>query len=67
MITLKVGVTNEYLVQKGVIDLNNRKPIDFLFKLENKFPFTFPRVYCVSNVTKYPNLSDGRDYIEDII
>lgn len=43
------------------------KALTFVVFVESKFPFSFPRIYCQSAFTRNPTLSDGRDYLEDII
>ena len=48
-------------------NLNNGKPVTFCMKLESKFPFAFPRVYSLSAISENPNLSDGRDYLTEVI
>ncbi|CAD8151985.1 unnamed protein product [Paramecium pentaurelia] len=67
-ITLKALSPNlQIIIEMPPIDqLNQQKPIIFALYLDNRFPFVFPRVHILSQVTK-PTLSDGRDYLENII
>ncbi|CAD8049097.1 unnamed protein product [Paramecium primaurelia] len=67
-ITLKTLSPNlQIIVEMPPIDsLNSDKPIIFALYLDNRFPFVFPKVHILSQFTK-PTLSDGRDYLENII
>lgn len=40
--------------------------IGFSIQLSKEYPFKPPKVLCTTNFC-FPSLSDGRDYIEDIL
>ncbi|CAK82128.1 unnamed protein product (macronuclear) [Paramecium tetraurelia] len=67
-ITLKTLSPNLQIIVEmpPIHQLNSKKPIIFALYLDSRFPFVFPKVHILSQVTK-PTLSDGRDYLENII
>ncbi|CAD8058464.1 unnamed protein product [Paramecium sonneborni] len=67
-ITLKTLSPNLQIIVEmpPMNQLNQGKSILFALYLDNRFPFVFPKVHILSQITK-PSLSDGRDYLENII
>ncbi|CAK67410.1 unnamed protein product (macronuclear) [Paramecium tetraurelia] len=67
-ITLKALSPNLQIIieMPPIRQLNQQQPIKFALYLDNRFPFVFPKVHILSQITK-PSLSDGRDYLENII
>lgn len=62
-----IELTNQILEAHNLLDLNNNQSIRFIICLDPKFPFLFPRVYLQNALIETASLSDGRDFIENII
>ena len=57
------------IINKSLFDANlikKDKEIIFLLIIRNNHPFAPPKLYCISKFCT-PELSDGRDYIEDVL